>query len=187
FVADSRTFDIQALYRAGRSLPAPTQCIIFWVFFVAFAIKMPVFPFHTWQPDTYSVAPVQGTMLLSAIMLKMGIYGVIRWLIPLVPLGVNEWGLTAVILSVIGIIYASCIALVQRDFKRLVAYSSIAHVGLISAGLLTLSKVGMQGAMIQMLSHGITVFAMFYIVEIIFERTQTRTLTQLGGIRNKAP
>jgi NADH-quinone oxidoreductase subunit M len=184
---DSHSFGISALYDAGRALTPSMQSTIFWAMFLAFAIKMPVFPFHTWQPDTYTVAPVQGTMLLSAIMLKMGIYGVIRWLIPLVPLGVSEWGMTAVILSIIGIIYASCIAMVQRDFKRLVAYSSIAHVGLISAGLLTVTKVGMQGAVIQMLSHGITVFAMFYIVEIISERTGTRSLPQLGGIRNKAP
>ncbi|NOT76300.1 MAG: NADH-quinone oxidoreductase subunit M [Cyclobacteriaceae bacterium] len=184
---NEHSFDITALYAAGRSLPVEIQSVIFWAMFVAFAIKMPVFPFHTWQPDTYSVAPVQGTMLLSAIMLKMGIYGVIRWLIPVVPMGVSEWGNVAIILSVIGIIYASCIAIIQNDFKRLIAYSSIAHVGLISAGLFTLSKIGMQGAIIQMLSHGIVVFALFYIVEIIFDRTKTRSLSQLGGIRNEAP
>ncbi|MEJ0057234.1 MAG: NADH-quinone oxidoreductase subunit M [Bacteroidota bacterium] len=183
----AHTFEITALYEAGRSLTSSQQSTIFWAMFIAFAIKMPVFPFHTWQPDTYTVSPVQGTMLLSAIMLKMGIYGVIRWLIPVVPLGVQEWGNVAIILSVIGIIYASCIAIVQSDFKRLIAYSSIAHVGLISAGLLTMSKIGMQGAMIQMLSHGINVFAMFYIIEIIFQRTKTRTLSELGGIRNTAP
>ncbi len=181
------TFDIQALYDAGRSLPAEQQGIIFWAFFVAFAIKMPIFPFHTWQPDTYSEAPTQGTMLLSAIMLKMGIFGLIRWLIPLVPLGVLDWGFIAVVLSVIGIVYASCIALIQKDFKRLIAYSSIAHVGLISAGLLTMSRVGVQGAMIQMLSHGIIVFALFYIVDIISQRTHTRTIGALSGIRNVAP
>jgi NADH-quinone oxidoreductase subunit M len=126
-------------------------------------------------------------MLLSAIMLKMGIYGVIRWLIPVVPVAVIRWGPVALALSVVGIVYASCIAIVQKDFKRLIAYSSIAHVGMISAGLFTLSVIGMQGAMIQMLSHGIVVFAMFYIVEIIFERTKTRDLSQLGGIRNAAP
>jgi NADH-quinone oxidoreductase subunit M len=183
----AHTFDIQALYDAGRSLSSTEQSLIFWALFVAFAIKMPVFPFHTWQPDTYTVSPVQGTMLLSGIMLKMGIYGVIRWLIPVVPGGVAEWGLTAVIISVIGIIYASCIAIVQKDFKRLIAYSSIAHVGLISAGIFTLDAVGIQGAMIQMLSHGIIVFALFYIIEIIFDRTKTRTLSELGGIRNAAP
>jgi NADH-quinone oxidoreductase subunit M len=183
----SHTFAIQSLYEAGRALSESQQVFVFVALFLAFAIKMPVFPFHTWQPDTYTVAPVQGTMLLSAIMLKMGIYGVIRWLIPVVPLAVKQWGPVALILSVIGIVYASCIAIVQKDFKRLIAYSSIAHVGLISAGLFTLSVVGMQGAMIQMLSHGIVVFAMFYLVEIISERTKTRDLSQLGGIRNVAP
>lgn len=181
------TFDIQSLYQAGRALPAATQGLIFWAMFVAFAIKMPVFPFHTWQPDTYTVAPVQGTMLLSGIMLKMGIYGMIRWLIPVVPVGVREWGSTAIVLSILGIIYASCIAIIQKDFKRLIAYSSIAHVGLISAGALTLSTIGVQGAMIQMFSHGIVVFALFYIIEIIFERTDTRAIANLGGIRNVAP
>jgi len=183
----SHTFAIDALYEAGRSLTATEQSLLFWALFVAFAIKMPVFPFHTWQPDTYTVSPVQGTMLLSGIMLKMGIYGVIRWLIPVVPGGVAQWGMTAVIISVIGIIYASCIAIVQKDFKRLIAYSSIAHVGLISAGIFTLNAIGIQGAMIQMVSHGIIVFALFYIIEIIFERTKTRTLAELGGIRNVAP
>src|SRR5258706_8117144 len=183
----THTFGIQALYEAGRGLGESQQAFVFVGLFLAFAIKMPVFPFHTWQPDTYTVAPVQGTMLLSAIMLKMGIYGVIRWLIPVVPYAVKQWGPVALILSVIGIVYASCIAIVQKDFKRVIAYSSIAHVGLISAGLLTLSAVGMQGAMIQMLSHGIIVFALFYIVEIISERTKTRDLSRLGGIRNVAP
>lgn len=183
----SHSFDIQALYEAGRALPVIEQGWIFWAMFVAFAIKMPVFPFHTWQPDTYTTAPAQGTMLLSGIMLKMGIYGLIRWLVPLVPAGVQEWGYTAIILSVIGIIYASCIAIVQKDIKRLIAYSSIAHVGLISAGLLTLNKIGMQGAMVQMISHGIIVFALFYIVDIIFQRTKTHALSELGGIKNAAP
>ncbi len=185
--AGKHSFDIQSLYLAGRGLGESQQVFVFCAFFLAFAIKMPVFPFHTWQPDTYTVAPLQGTMLLSAIMLKMGIYGVIRWLIPVVPVAVNKWGEVAMILAVIGIVYASCIAIVQKDFKRLIAYSSIAHVGLIAAGLFTLNRIGMQGAMIQMLSHGIVVFGMFYIVEIIFERTKTRDLSQLGGIRNVAP
>ena len=183
----SHSFDIAALYRAGHSLPVSSQSIIFWGLFIAFAVKMPVFPFHTWQPDTYATAPTQGTMLLSGIMLKMGIYGVIRWLIPVVPLGVAEWGFTALILSVIGIVYASCIALIQKDLKRLIAYSSIAHVGLISGGVFTLSKLGLQGAIIQMLSHGIIVFALFYLVDIISERAKTRSLSELGGIRNVAP
>jgi len=181
------SFALQDLYGAGRSLSQVEQSYVFWAMFIAFAIKMPVFPFHTWQPDTYTVAPLQGTMLLSGIMLKMGIYGMIRWLIPMVPMGVMAWGSAAVVLSVIGIVYASCIALVQKDLKRLIAYSSIAHVGLISAGALTLSTTGLQGAMIQMLSHGVIVVALFFIVDVIDGRTKTRQLTELGGIRNVAP
>jgi NADH-quinone oxidoreductase subunit M len=181
------TFALSALYEAGQSLSPKEQGFVFWLMFLAFAIKMPVFPFHTWQPDTYTVAPTQGTMLLSGIMLKMGIYGVIRWLIPVVPAGVAAWGSTAIIISVIGIIYGSCIAIVQKDFKRLIAYSSIAHVGLIAAGTFTLSVMGVQGAMIQMVSHGIIVFGMFYIVDVVADRTKTHTLASLGGIRNVAP
>jgi len=180
-------FDIQSLYEAGRALPSGEQSILFWAFFVAFAIKMPVFPFHTWQPDTYQVAPTTGTVLLSAIMLKMGIYGVIRWLMPMVPLGVQEWGTTAMVLSVVGVVYASVIALIQKNNKRLIAYSSIAHVGLISAGLFTMNAIGWQGAMIQMLSHGLTVFGLFYVIEIIHQRKATHTMSELGGIRSMAP
>lgn len=183
----SHSFDIQALYAAGRALPLATQGILFWGLFIAFAIKMPIFPFHTWQPDTYTVAPTQGTMLLSGIMLKMGIYGVIRWLLPMVPAGVHEWSNFAITLSVIGVVYASCIAIVQKDFKRLVAYSSIAHVGLISAGVFTLTIQGLQGAMVQMVSHGINVFALFYIIDEIEDRTGTRNLNELGGVRSIAP
>ena len=126
-------------------------------------------------------------MLLSGIMLKMGIYGVIRWLLPVVPAGVNEWGFTAIALSVAGVVYASCIALAQKDFKRLIAYSSIAHVGLISAGIFSLNLQGLQGGMIQMISHGINVVGLFFIADIIMTRMNTRTMNELGGIRNVAP
>jgi NADH-quinone oxidoreductase subunit M len=126
-------------------------------------------------------------MLLSGIMLKMGIYGVIRWLIPVVPEGVAAWGNTAILLSVIGIVYASCIALVQKNMKTLVAYSSIAHVGLISAGVFTQSVEGIQGAMIQMFSHGLVVFGLFYIIDIIQRKAGSSEFKDLGGIRNLAP
>ena len=181
----THTFDIQAFY--SLRLSGHEQSLLFWAFFVAFAIKMPVFPFHTWQPDTYTDSPTPGTMLLSGIMLKMGVYGVIRWLLPVVPLGVEKWQFTAIILSVTGVVYASCIALVQKDFKRLIAYSSIAHVGLISAGIFSLNMQGMQGGMIQMLSHGINVVGLFFIADMIMSRMNTRTLNELGGIRNVAP
>lgn len=182
---DIHTFDIDAFY--NLNLSRESQSILFWAFFVAFAIKMPVFPFHTWQPDTYTESPAPATMLLSGIMLKMGVYGMIRWMIPVIPAGVDEWASTAIILSVIGVVYGSCMAWVQKDFKRLIAYSSLAHVGLIAAGCLSLNISGLQGGMIQMLSHGINVVGLFFIVEIIFDRTKTRNLNELGGIAGKAP
>lgn len=179
------TFNLQSLY--ALQLSQQEQSWIFWAFFLAFAIKMPVFPFHTWQPDTYVDAPTPGTMLLSGIMLKMGIYGVMRWMLPIVPAGAATWGFTAIVLSVIGIVYASCIAIVQKDFKRLIAYSSIAHVGLIAAGVFSLGFLGLQGATIQMVSHGVNVVGLFFIAEIISSRMETRTMNDLGGIRNYAP
>lgn len=183
----AHTFSISALYQAGQQLDPLHQGYVFWAMFIAFAVKMPVFPFHTWQPDTYTSSPTQGTMLLSGIMLKMGTYGVIRWILPVVPLGVDIWGNTAIILSVTGIVYASCIAIVQKDFKRLIAYSSIAHVGLISAGILAANIQGVQGAMIQMLSHGVNVVGLFFIVDLIQSRTGTSEIKALGGIRNVDP
>ena len=163
------------------------QGVLFWFIFLAFAIKMPIFPFHTWQPSTYTTAPSQGTMMLSGIMLKMGIFGVMRWLLPVLPLGVQQYGTTALILSIAGIIYASILAFKQKDLKTLVAYSSIAHVGLISAGLFVNSAQALQGAAFQMLVHGINVIGLFYIIELIERRIGTRDLTLMGGIKTKAP
>lgn len=183
----THTFDLQALYQAGQALDINAQRAVFWGLFLAFAIKMPVFPLHTWQPDTYVVAPTQGTMLLSAIMLKMGIYGVIRWLLPTVPDGAAAYANIVIILSIIGVVYASLIAWVQKDLKRLIAYSSIAHIGVISAGLFSFSEQGLQGAVYQMLSHGVNVFMLFFIVDMIEQRTKTRILDNLGGVRAVAP
>ena len=190
----SKTYDIQAFY--DLALNPHQQSWVFWAFFLAFAIKMPIFPFHTWQPDTYTEAPTAGTMMLSGIMLKMGIYGVIRWLIPIAPLGVQQWGAMALVLSIIGIVYASVIAFKQNDGKRLVAYSSIAHVGLIAAALFTFMRPdtsfvwttqGLQGAIIQMLNHGINVVGLFFIWDIINSRLNTREISQMGGIAKVAP
>jgi NADH-quinone oxidoreductase subunit M len=179
-----KSWAVQDLYNAGKSLTIEQQGAVFWLIFVAFAVKMPVFPFHTWQPDTYVNAPTQGTMLLSGIMLKMGTFGVIKWLLPVVPLGLERWGTTAIVLSIIGIVYASCIALAQKDFKRLIAYSSIAHVGLISAGIFSVNQQGIQGALMQMLAHGVNVVGLFFIADILMRHTGTREIDKLGGIRN---
>lgn len=180
-----KTFDIQAFYSLNFDIYH--QSWIFLAFFIAFAIKMPIFPFHTWQPDTYTTAPTGGTMMLSGIMLKMGIYGAIRWLIPIAPLGFAQWQSTVIILSVIGIVYASLIAFNQKDGKRLIAYSSIAHVGLIAAGIFAWNIQGMQGAVIQMLSHGINVVGLFFVIDIISNRISTRDISLMGGIAKGSP
>lgn len=181
----ANNFDINAFY--ALQLDKYQQGWIFWAFFIAFAIKMPIFPFHTWQPDTYTEAPAAGTMLLAGIMLKMGIYGLIRWLLPIVPQGVNDWMSVAMILCVIGIVYAAIIAFTQKNAKRLVAYSSISHVGLIAAGIFAINMQGMQGAMVQMLSHGINVIGLFFVLDIIYSRLKTNKIEDLGGLAKVAP
>ena len=179
------SFEIIYLYAAHLS---PTeQSWIFLAFFLAFAIKIPIFPFHTWQPDTYTEAPAGGTMLLAGIMLKMGIYGLIRFLLPICPIAVIEWGWIALALSVTGIIYASVIAIRQSDMKRLIAYVSIAHVGLISAGVFALTQKALEGAVIQMVSHGINITGLFIIISLIEKRMKTREISQIEGIATRAP
>jgi NADH-quinone oxidoreductase subunit M len=169
------------------NLSANQQTFVFWAIFLAFAIKMPLFPFHSWQPDTYVESPSAGTMLLSGIMLKMGTYGLLRILLPTVPLAVQQWGHIAIILSIIGIIYGSIIAIKQNDIKRLIAYSSFAHVGLMAAGIFSLTISGIQGSLIQMLAHGINVVGLFFVAEIIFRRTGTHNLDKLGAITKNTP
>jgi NADH-quinone oxidoreductase subunit M len=184
FETGIKSWAVTDLYEAGKSLTLNQQSFVFWSIFLAFGIKMPIFPLHTWQPDTYVNAPTQGTMLLSGIMLKMGTFGLIKWLMPMTPLALAEWGWLAIALSVFGIFYASCIAIVQKDYKRLIAYSSIAHVGLIAAGILSANQQGIQGAVMQMLAHGVNVVGLFLIADILMRHTGTREMEKLGGIRN---
>ena len=180
-----QSFDISELYRVYIS--DGNQSWLFWMFFLAFAIKIPIVPFHTWQADTYRESPTQGTMLLSGIMLKMGTYSLIRWLLPILPAGVAKWGPLAITLCVIGIVYASLIAIRQRNLKNLLAYSSLAHVGLIAGGIFALNIQGLQGSVVQMVAHGINVVGLFFCADIIFNRTNTNEISELGGIRNLAP
>jgi len=180
-----KSFDISAFYSVVFS--SNTQGWLFWLFFVAFAIKMPVFPFHTWQPDTYEQSPTAVTMVLSGLMVKMGLYGLIRWLLPVVPVGVNNWAVSVSFLAVIGIVYASLIALKQNDLKRLVAYSSIAHMGLMVLAVFSNKEAGMQGAVMQMFNHGINIIGLWIVVELIEQQFGTRKMSELGGIAQKAP
>lgn len=181
----SHSFAWEALVAA--ELDASTAWWVMLGFFLAFAVKMPLFPFHTWQPDTYVSAPTGGTMLLSGIMLKMGIYGVIRWMIPLAPEAWHRWAPVFLGLAVFGIVYASLIALKQSDLKRLIAYSSIAHVGLIAAGVLVWNKTGLQGSLIQMLAHGVNVVGLFLVVDALERRLGSRALFDMGGVARSAP
>ena len=179
------SFSMNAIYSAVLS---PTEKNwLFWLFFIAFAIKMPVFPFHTWQPDTYEQAPTSTTMVLSGIMVKMGIFAVIRWILPIFPDAVLKFDNIVIALSVIGMIYASLIAIKQDDLKRFVAYSSIAHIGLMCAAIFTKTEIGLQGVMIQMFSHGINIIGMWIVVDLIEKQTGTRKISELGGIAHKAP
>jgi NADH-quinone oxidoreductase subunit M len=182
-----KSFAIAELYETGRNLSYTNQAFVFWFFFLAFAIKMPIFPLHTWQPSTYTQSPIPGTMLLSGIMLKMGVYGVIRWLFPMVPDAWNVYAHYALVLSVIGVIYGSFIAIKQTNLKTMFAYISIAHVGLIAAGVFVANTESIGGAIIQMFSHGINVVGLFYIAQIIQNRTNTFDIQHLGGIRLQAP
>ena len=181
------SYSWEDIRRAGASLPSATQQWLFWLLFVAFAIKMPIFPFHTWQPDTYEQSPTPVTIILSALMVKMGLYAVLRWLIPVLPAGVAYWSDTVVILSIIGIVYASCIAIVQTDLKRLVAYSSIAHMGLMCAVAFSNSGVGMHGILVQMFNHGINITGMWLIISMVENRWGTRDMGKLGGMATVAP
>lgn len=149
---------------------------------LAFAIKIPLFPFHNWQPDAYTHAPAAGSMLLSGIMLKMGLYGLIRWYIPVVPESFHSLAPILIVLAIIGILYGAVIAITQKDIKRLIAYSSLSHVGLIAAGILTLKHDAIQGAVFQMVSHGVNVVGMFMVADIIEQRAKTRDISVLGGI-----
>lgn len=180
------SFDIAAFY--NLELDNKTQNWLFLLMFVAFAIKMPVFPFHSWQPDTYEQSPTATTMVLSAVMVKMGVFAVIRWLMPVLPLGSYSYGETTVaVLAVIGMVYASLLAMRQDDMKRLIAYSSIAHIGLMVIAIFAVTETALQGVMIQMFNHGINIIGLWIIVEIIEKKYGTRKLSELGGLAQKAP
>jgi NADH-quinone oxidoreductase subunit M len=179
------TFAIDNFYNAR--IPFKTQQSIFWLFFLAFAIKMPIFPFHTWQPDTYEQAPAATTMILSGVMVKMGVFGLLRWLLPVFPVASYQWGDVISSMAIIGMIYASLIAIRQDNLRRLVAYSSIAHIGLMCAAIFSESSSGMQGVMIQMFNHGINIIGLWIVVEMIERQFGTRKISELGGIAQKAP
>jgi NADH-quinone oxidoreductase subunit M len=192
------SFQWQAL--RNLELSESKQLWLFWLFFLAFAIKVPLFPFHTWQPDTYEQAPTPVTLLLSGVMVKMGVVAMIRWMLPILGIGAFIWSDVAICLAVIGIVYASLLAIRQDDLKRLIAYSSIAHMGLTVAALFSLTgfsnnsnvvlhdhHVGFQGVLLQLFSHGINIMGMWLLADRIESRFGTRKLSELGGLARTAP
>jgi len=185
FQTPDRSFSMESFY--ALKLSPETQNWVFWLLFLAFAVKMPVFPLHTWQPDTYEQSPTAATMVLSGIMVKMGVFGIIRWVWPIVPSALHIWGDVVMTMAVVGIIYASIIAIQQDDLKRLVAYSSIAHMGLMVMAIFSENNIGLQGVMMQMFNHGINIIGLWIVIELIERQFGTRKLSGLGGIAQKAP
>lgn len=181
----NHSFSLHAFYNV--QLSGGEQSWLFWLFFVAFAIKMPIFPFHTWQPDAYDQAPTSVTMVLSGLMVKMGLFAVLRWLIPVFPLAVKDYTTIVLVLSIIGIIYASCLAIVQDNLKKLVAYSSIAHIGLMCAAIFAMNELSIQGVLLQMFNHGINVIGLWIVVDLLEKNTGVKQISKLGGVAHKAP
>ena len=179
------TFDLLRLW--SIDYPAGMQFWVFLAFFVGFAIKVPLFPFHTWLPDAHVEAPTAGSVILAGVLLKMGTYGFVRFSLPLLPDATKDAVWWVLALSVIGIIYGALVALVQSDWKKLVAYSSVSHLGFVMLGVFALTKLGLQGGILQMVNHGLATGGLFLIVGIMYEQTHTREIAAYGGIAKVVP
>lgn len=179
--------DWRALSGAEFQIGLVEQTYLFLAFALAFFIKVPLFPFHTWLPYAHTEAPTAGSVVLAAIMLKMGTYGLIRFCLPLFPNAMTEFAPYIAILAVVGIIYGALVAMVQKDVKKLVAYSSVSHLGFVVLGLFALNSIGVQGAIIQMINHGLSTGALFLIVGMIYERRHTRMIKDFGGLSGIMP
>src|SRR5438093_4489576 len=179
------TFDITQLQK--MSFPFNLQWWVFLAFFLGFAIKVPMFPFHTWLPDAHTDAPTAGSVILAAVLLKMGTYGFIRFSLPVLPDASRHFVPWVFLLSIIGIVYGALVALVQKDWKRLVAYSSVSHMAMVMLGMFALNPVGITGSIVQQLNHGISTGALFLIVGIVYERRHTREISEYGGLSKIMP
>jgi NADH-quinone oxidoreductase subunit M len=174
-------------YAATSGFAGVLQIGAFLAFFLAFAIKVPMFPFHTWLPDAHTEAPTAGSVILAAILLKLGAYGFIRFAVPLYPDAAHTFAPAIIVLSLIAIIYGAIVALVQPDLKRLVAYSSVSHMGFVTLGLFVFTEQGVQGAILQMINHGLITGALFLLVGVFYERTHDRTIARMGGFASRMP
>src|SRR6202049_3957360 len=179
------TFDITAFQRFN--FPVGLQCWVFLAFFLGFAIKVPMFPFHTWLPDAHTDAPTAGSVILAAVLLKMGTYGFIRFSLPMLPDASRQFVPMVVLLSIVGIVYGALVALAQKDWKRLVAYSSVSHMAMVMLGMFALNPVGITGSIVQQLNHGISTGALFLLVGVVYERRHTREISEYGGLSKVMP
>ena len=179
------TFDYQALL--GTPLTLDVQRLLFLGFFASFAVKVPLVPLHTWLPDAHTEAPTAGSVMLAAVLLKLGAYGLVRFAIPLFPDAARELAPLVLTLAIIGIIYGALVAIVQKDLKRLVAYSSIAHLGFVVLGMFVGTVQGMSGGILQMVNHGLSTGALFMLVGLLYERRHTRAIANYGGLAKSAP
>lgn len=178
---------LKSITAPGGALPIDMQLWLFAAFALAFAIKVPLFPFHAWLPDAYSEAPTGATVIMSAVMVKVGTYGFLRFCIPLFPTAAHDAVWTVSILATVGIVYGALVAAMQRDMKRVVAYSSISHIGFVMLGLFAMTTESLQGSVLQMLNHGVSTGALFLLVGFLHERTRTRIISDLGGIAKVMP
>ncbi|MEG8947105.1 NADH-quinone oxidoreductase subunit M [Rosettibacter firmus] len=183
----SFTTNLLDLYKIGPTIPFEIQKWMFLAFFLSFAIKVPVFPFHTWLPDAHVEAPTAGSVILAGVLLKMGTYGLIRFCLPLFPQSSVHYASIISILAIIGIIYGALVSMVQPDMKKLVAYSSVSHLGFVVLGIFAMTIESMQGAIIQMINHGLSTGALFLLVGVLYERTHHREIEYYGGIAKIVP
>ena len=180
------TFDVTQFHRL-TDVPFNLQWWVFLAFFLGFAIKVPMFPFHTWLPDAHTDAPTAGSVILAAVLLKMGTYGFLRFSLPILPDASRSFVPMIVVLSIIGIVYGALVAMAQKDWKRLVAYSSVSHMAMVMLGMFALNPVGITGSIVQQLNHGISTGALFLLVGVVYERRHTREISEYGGLSKIMP
>jgi NADH-quinone oxidoreductase subunit M len=183
------TFDIPTLTALTPGMPTQLQILLFFAFFFGFAIKVPMFPFHTWLPDAHVEAPTAGSVILAGVLLKMGTYGFVRFSLPMFPKAITtHWVLVLMaVIAIVGIIYGAMVSLVQKDMKKLVAYSSVSHLGFVMLGVFALNVSGLRGGILQMINHGISTGALFLLVGIVYERRHTRMISEYGGLAKQMP